>query len=77
MGASDQIRVSSEIKEVLESQKRDDESYNDVIERLLRERTEWRQEAIREGAGLWEGTAAAEKAKAVRASMKDEIGPDR
>jgi predicted CopG family antitoxin len=76
MGASEQIRVSPEIKAELEKQKEPDESYNDVLERLIEQRAERRREEIRDGAGLWAGTDAADGAKKARAAMRDEIGPD-
>lgn len=76
MGATEQIRVSPEIKEALQGEKRPDESFNDVLERLLREHTERRRQAIREGAGLWADSDAAEAARSVRRSLDEEIGPD-
>lgn len=77
MGASEQIRVSPEVKRELDEQRESDESYNDVIERLLAGRTERRREAIREGAGLWEDSEAAEGARKVRAALDEEIGPEK
>lgn len=77
MGASEQIRVSPDVKTALEEAKEPGESYNDVLERLIEERVERRRKAIHKGAGLWKGTDAADGAHAVRESMKDEIGPDR
>ena len=76
MGASEQIRVSPGVKAALEETKEPGESYNDVLKRLIEERTERRRKAIREGAGLWKETNATDVAHEVRESMKDEIGPD-
>jgi len=76
MGASEQIRVTPDVKAALEEAKGPDESYSDVLERLIEDRVKRRRKAIREGAGLWEGTDAADGAHAVRESMKCDIGPD-
>lgn len=76
MGASEQIRVSSDVKTALEEQKRPGESYNEVVERLIEEQVEQRRASIRDGAGLWEDTDAAEGAKNARDELKDEIGPE-
>lgn len=77
MGASEQIRVSPDVKAELEREKRPEETYNDVLERLIGERVERRREAIREGAGLWADSDAAEAAREARAALREEIGPDR
>lgn len=76
MSTTEHIRVSEEIKEALDEQKRPGESYNDVLERLVREQTEKRREAIREGAGAWKGTSAAEGAREARQRLNEEIEPD-
>lgn len=76
MSATEQIRVSPEVKAALEAEKEPGESYNEALERLIDERVARRRKAIREGAGLWEGTDAAEAAKRVRSEMNDELGPD-
>jgi predicted CopG family antitoxin len=76
MSATEQIRISAELKAELEKQKRPGESYNDVLQRLVDEQVERRREAIRAGAGLWEGTDAADTARAARESMKEDVGPD-
>jgi len=75
MEASEQIRVSPEVKAGLEAAKAPDESYNDVVKRLVKERVERRRRAIRDGGGLWGGTDTADHAHAVRESMKHKIGP--
>jgi len=64
------IRLTAETHSALESLKDDDETFNDVVASLL----EARQETIRDGAGLWEGTDAPEKARAARTSMKQDVG---
>ena len=38
--ADEQIRVSDRVKRFLDRRRREDESYNDVLERMLAERTE-------------------------------------
>jgi len=76
MGATEQIRVSPKVKAALEAEKQPDESYNETVERLIEERAARRRELIREGAGLWDGTDAAEHAKRVRDEMNDAVGPD-
>ena len=76
MSATEQIRVSPEVKAALEAEKEPGESYNETLERLIDERVARRRKAIREGAGLWEGTDAAAKAKQLRDEMNDEFGPD-
>jgi predicted CopG family antitoxin len=38
--ADEQIRVSDRVKRLLDRQRREGESYNDVLERLLEEKTE-------------------------------------
>lgn len=64
------IRVDEETHAALSTLKGDDETYEDVISRLLEDR----RETIREGAGLWEGTDAAEKAREARGQMKKGVG---
>lgn len=51
--------------------KGEDETFDDVLSRLIEDR----RERVREGAGLWEGTDAAEKAREKRREMKREVGP--
>jgi len=76
MSATEQIRVSPEVKAALEAEKEPGESYNEALERLIDERVARRRKAIRDGAGLWEGTDAAAKATQIRDEMNDEFGPD-
>lgn len=64
------VRVDDETHDRLRNLKREGESLDDVISRLL----ENREEEIEEGAGIWEGTDAAEEARDARRSMKDSVG---
>lgn len=75
MSATEQIRVSERIKSELEAQKRPGETYNDVLERLIDDQTDRRRQAIRDGAGVWAGSDAADAATAVRESMTEDVGP--
>ena len=76
MDATERIQVSSEIKAALEAEQLPDESYSETIERLIEDRIERRRKAIREGAGLWEGTDAKAEAEEIRDAMNDELGPN-
>jgi predicted CopG family antitoxin len=67
---SKSIRVDEDVHETLASLKGDDETFNDVLARLLRDR----RETIESGAGLWEGTDAAEAARAAREDLKEDVG---
>jgi len=58
MGTADeQIRVSNTVKRELEKHKREGESYNDVLERVLGERTEG---DFSDGFGRWSDEEAQE-----------------
>ena len=63
---SKSIRVDDDTHAALAALKGEDETFDDLLSRLLAER----QEAVRDGAGLWEGTDAAAKARAAREEMK-------
>ena len=63
---SKSIRVDEETHAALASLKRDDETFDELLTRLIRER----RESVRSGAGLWEGTDAADRARAKRREMK-------
>jgi predicted CopG family antitoxin len=67
---SKSIRVDDETHSALAALKGDDETFNELLARLLEER----RESVREGAGLWEGTDAAEKARDARKEMKRGVG---
>lgn len=63
---SKSIRVDEETHAALAALKGDDETFDELLTRLLRER----RETVRAGAGLWEGTDAADRARAKRREMK-------
>lgn len=67
---SKSIRVEDDTHAALAALKGDDETFDELLSRLVRER----REAVREGAGLWEGTDAASKAREARKNMKQGIG---
>jgi predicted CopG family antitoxin len=64
------IRVDDETHAELARLKGDDESFDDLISRLLRQR----RTNIRDGAGLWSEGDAAEKARDARRQMKQDVG---
>ena len=63
------ICVEEETYAVLAALKGEDETFDDLLSRLVCER----RERVREGAGLWEGTDAAEHARTARAGMKRDV----
>lgn len=67
---SKSIRVDDDTHAALAALKGEDETFDELLTRLIRER----RDAIREGAGLWEGTDAAERARAAREEMKQNVG---
>lgn len=67
---SKSIRVEEDTHAALAALKGEDETFDDVLSRLIQDR----REQVREGAGLWEGTDAAEKAREKRREMKREVG---
>lgn len=69
-GVSKSIRVDEDTHAALEALKRDDETFDELLSRLVRER----RETVREGAGLWEGTDAADTAREKRREMKRGVG---
>jgi len=64
---SKSIRVNDDTHAALSSLKRDDETFDELLSRLLSDR----REQIRDGAGLWEGTDAAEGARKARQEVTD------
>lgn len=64
------IRVDDDTHAALRSLKGDDETYDDVISALL----DGRRDAIREGAGLWADSDAAERAREAREETKAGVG---
>lgn len=67
---SKSIRVEEDTHAALAALKGDDETFDDLLSRLIEER----RETIRAGAGLWEGSDAAEKAREARREMKRGVG---
>ena len=64
------IRVDEETHAALESLKGDDETFDDLLSRMA----EARRETVRDGAGIWDDTDAAEKARETRSEMKRGVG---
>ena len=64
------IRVDDDTHAALAALKGDDETFDELLSRLVEDR----RETIREGAGLWDGTDAAEKAREARSEMKRGVG---
>ncbi|AGB39716.1 DUF7557 family protein [Natronococcus occultus] len=69
---SKSIRVDEDTHAALAALKGEDETFDDLLSRLVSER----RETVREGAGLWANTDAAEKARQARTEMKRGIGSD-
>jgi len=67
---SKSIRVDEDTHAALVGLKGEDETFDELLSRLIRDR----REAVRAGAGLWNGTDAAEKAQKARDEMKDDVG---
>jgi predicted CopG family antitoxin len=67
---SKSIRVEEDTHAALAALKSEDETFDDLLSRLVRER----RETIRAGAGLWAGTDAAERAREARTEMKEDVG---
>ena len=63
------IRAADETHAELARLKREDETFDELISRLLRQR----REDIRDGAGLWSGSDAAETARDARQQMKQDV----
>lgn len=67
---SKSIRVKDDTHAALAALKGEDETFDDLLSRLIEER----RESVRDGSGLWEGTDAAEKAREARKAMKQDVG---
>ena len=67
---SKSIRVEDDTHAALASLKREDETFDELLTRLVAER----RELVSKGAGLWEGTDAADGARRARKEMKDDVG---
>ena len=65
---SERIWIDPETYAALESLKRDEETFDELVTRLLGSR----RRDVCAGAGLWEGTDAAERAREKRREMKRE-----
>jgi len=65
------IRVDEDTHAALAALKGDDETFDELLTRLIRER----RETVEEGAGLWKGTDAAERAREIREELKRDVGP--
>jgi len=66
---SKSIRVSEHTHAALRELKREEETFDELLSRLVRER----KELVREGAGLWSGSDAAEQARSARNSLKQQF----
>jgi predicted CopG family antitoxin len=69
---SKSIRVEEDTHTALSALKGEDETFDDLLSRLIEDR----REVVEAGAGLWEGTDAAEKARTKRDEMKSGVGTD-
>lgn len=67
---SKSIRVNDDTHAALAALKGEDETFDDLLSRLIEER----RDTIQAGAGLWEGTDAAESARDARTEMKRDVG---
>lgn len=64
------IRVDEDTHATLAALKGEDETFDEFLSRLVEDR----RESIRDGAGLWDGSDAAEKAREARSEMKRGVG---
>jgi predicted CopG family antitoxin len=67
---SKSIRVEDDTHAALAALKGEDETFDELLTRLLRER----RETVHEGAGLWADTDAAERAREARRETKEGAG---
>ncbi|KYH23877.1 hypothetical protein HAPAU_39560 [Halalkalicoccus paucihalophilus] len=67
---SKSIRVKNDTHAALSALKGDDETFDELLSRLIEER----RESVQDGAGLWKGTDAAESARKARREMKETVG---
>jgi predicted CopG family antitoxin len=67
---SKSIRVAEDTHAALAELKGDDESFDELLCRLIEDR----REAIQSGAGLWADSDAATVAREKRRAMKEDVG---
>jgi len=67
---SKSIRVADDTHAALAALKGEDETFDELLSRLIRER----RESIQAGAGLWADSDAATKAREARSEMKRDVG---
>ena len=67
---SKSIRVEDDTHAALAALKGEDETFEELLSRLIRKR----RETAEAGAGLWEGTDAAERAREKREETKRGVG---
>lgn len=67
---SKSIRVSEDTHAALKALKDEEETFDELLSRFIRER----EEQVRAGAGLWADTDAAEHARARRSELKADVG---
>jgi len=70
---SKSIRVTDQTHAALEALKGEDETYDELLSRLIGDR----RDAVGKGAGLWEGTDAPKKAREARIEMKRGVGNEK
>jgi predicted CopG family antitoxin len=67
---SKSIRVADDTHAALAALKGEDETFDELLSRLVDER----RESIQAGAGLWADSDAAAKARAARRELKQDVG---
>ncbi|MFW6436986.1 MAG: DUF7557 family protein [Halococcoides sp.] len=64
------VRLEDDTHASLATLKGDDETFDDLVSRLV----ERHRDAVKSGAGLWAGSDAPDHARAARESMKEDVG---
>jgi len=67
---SKSIRVEEDTHAALSALKREDETFDELLSRLVADR----RRSVRRGAGLWDGSDAAERAREARLATKRDVG---
>ena len=67
---SKSIPVDEDTRAALAALKGDDETFDELLLRLMREH----RESVHEGTGRWAGTDAADSAREAREEMKRDVG---